>query len=202
MSDLSEAQERAIVKLAPLLKGRGYLAGGIAVALRLHHRTSKDLDFFMPSEDPLTLVEPLAQLPDVQVTSRSEGTLYLEVEGSPVSIIRYRYPLIAKTEKIAMADVDVASVEDLVAMKLSAIASRGALRDFWDLHGLLRARSMSLPDALDLYRRKFQQEDIGHVIRALVYFADADAEPRPENLTAQYWATIKTDLENWVTNLT
>ena len=88
-----------------------------------------------------------------------------------------------------------------VCMKLSAIAGRGARRDFWDLHELLAASHMPLAEALDLYGRKYAHVDRGHVVRSLAYFADADAEPMPKELTALAWEHIKRDFESWVTSL-
>ncbi len=80
---------------------------------------------------------------------------------------------------------------------MSAIAGRGAARDFWDLHELL-ARDRTLEQALGAYQRKFAAEDIGHVVRSLVYFDDAEAEPMPAGLAQPHWARIKTDLRAWV----
>jgi len=78
-------------------------------------------------------------------------------------------------------------------MKLSAIAGRGAAKDFWDLEELLRhgVGGGSLPGMLALFERKYANEDLGHVIRSLAYFGDADAEPLPRGLTPERWAAIK-----------
>jgi hypothetical protein len=83
-------------------------------------------------------------------------------------------------------------------MKLAALADRGAARDFWDLHELLTHERISLPDALELFRRRFPKQDIGHILRALVYFADAEAAPLPTGLDAARWTAIKSDFTSWV----
>ena len=59
----------------------------------------------------------------------------------------------------------------------------------------------SLPSALELFVRKYPGTDRGHVVRALAYFADADAEPMPVELGATAWATIKSDFATWVREL-
>jgi hypothetical protein len=92
----------------------------------------------------------------------------------------------------------LASLDDLSCMKLSAVAGRGARRDFWDLHALLQARGKSLGEVLDAHRRKYVQEDVGHLVRSLVYFVDAEAEPMPTGLTEEHWARIRSDLTTWV----
>lgn len=90
------------------------------------------------------------------------------------------------------------SLDDLASMKLSAISSRGKARDFWDLHEILSHRGQSLADALAAFCRKYTQEDVGHVVRSLVYFGDADAEPLPDGLERERWAEIRRDFEHRV----
>lgn len=196
--ELSAAQAAALRTLAPVLGDEFYLGGGVAIALRLHHRASHDLDLFAPQRDPATLDEPLTQLPHVTVVSRAPGTLHLDVGGVPASLLRYRYPLVGAAEWTTDSPIKLASMDDLICMKLSAIGGRGALRDFWDLHAMLTARDLSLEAALSLFGRKFPNVDPGHIIRALVYFADADREPMPEGLDAAAWSAIKRDFERRV----
>ena len=119
----------------------------------------------------------------------------------PVSISRYQYPLLHPPEHLSGVPIPIASFDDLICMKLSAIAGRGARRDFWDLHAMLTARQGRLREALDAYGRKYTAEDVGHVVRSLVYFADAEAEPRSSGLSDEHWDAIKADLRTWVREL-
>lgn len=199
--ELTEAQVGALRTLAPALRDDFYLAGGVAVALRLHHRTSRDLDLFATERDPNDLESEISKDASIRITARAPGTLHLDVNGVPVSLLRYGYALLAPTEHDDRVPLNVASREDLVCMKLSAIGGRGARRDFWDLHALLVSSALSLPDALDLFAKKYPTVDRGHVIRALAYFGDADAEPMPRELTPATWASMKLDLEQWVRDL-
>jgi hypothetical protein len=179
-----------------VLDPSAYLAGGVAVAMRLRHRLSKDLDVFVSRDD---LVPDPTTLPrGSRVTARAPGTLYVEIGGVPTSVIRYAYPLLAPLERLKGSALALASLEDLGCMKLSAIASRGAMRDFWDLHEILRARDVPLDRALVEYQRKYVSDDVGHVVRSLVYFGDADTAPRPEGLSAEQWKKIKSDFRRWV----
>ena len=197
--DISPAQRQALHTLSALALPSAYLAGGVAVALRLHHRTSRDLDLFVPDGDPAGLAPRLGA--GVRVLSRAEGTLYLDVAGVPASIIRYGYPLLAPAERLEGIEVPVASLDDLECMKLSAIAGRGARRDFWDLHAMLAARDRTLEEALSAFARKYRTDDVGHVVRSLVYFEDAEAEPMPARLTTAHWSRIRADLCAWVVAL-
>jgi hypothetical protein len=198
---ITDAQRDALRRLSPVLPADVYLAGGVAVAVRIGHRRSRDLDFFTQTTNPESLVDVLAQLPDVSVTTRQHGTLHLVVGGVPVSIIRNAYPLLEPAERLADLDFAAASAADLTAMKIHAVAGRGARRDFWDLHELLRTRGVSLADALSEHARRYAIDDLGHVVRSLVYFGDAEAEPMPEGLTDAAWQHIRQDFARWVAAL-
>lgn len=55
-------------------------------------------------------------------------------------------------------------------------------------------RKPTLDEALDAYRRRYGvgESDIYHVLRALTYFADAEADELfPLGLTASGWEAIK-----------
>ncbi len=196
MNGITGAQKAALQRLASALEPGTYLAGGVAAALALEHRTSLDLDLFVPADfDEDRLAERLAAtVPGVRIVGRARGTLHLELLGVPTSILSYRYPDLAPPTARGDLPVPVVSAEDLVCMKLSAIAGRGAAKDFWDLDLLLEHGTAggSLALALHLFEKKFgASEDMGHVVRSLAYFGDADAAPLPLGLSASAWQDVK-----------
>jgi hypothetical protein len=195
MNGITDEQKASLERLAPALEPGTYLAGGVAVALRLKHRTSLDIDLFVPADfDAERLAERLAAVvPEATVVGRGPGTLHLELRGVPTSILSYRYPSLIAPAGYADLPVPVASAEDLVCMKLSAIAGRGAAKDFWDLDALLEhgVAAGSLESALRLFTKKYRSEDVGHVVRSLAYFGDADAAPLPRGLDPKAWIEIK-----------
>ncbi len=85
-------------------------------------------------------------------------------------------------------------------MKLSAIASRGMRKDFVDMHHLI-THFRPLEAYLELYTKKYATHDVGHVVRSLVYFADADAEPDIEMRHPLDWPRLKADFGKWVNAL-
>jgi hypothetical protein len=90
--------------------------------------------------------------------------------------------------------VKVAGLRDLAAMKLAAIAKRGVRRDYWDLYAILTRTKLSLESVCDDYLRKFgvSEADLYHVLRALTWFEDAEADRRlPRGLTAKKWRDIR-----------
>lgn len=201
MADLihiSAEQRDALGKLASVLPSDAYLAGGIAVSARLGHRTSLDLDVFMTTSDPASSIDALAAIEDARIVTRAPGTVHVEVDEVPGSLLRYPYPLLCPVERVPGLALPAASVVDLTAMKLSAIAGRGTAKDFWDLHALLRHRGIGLFGALEEFERKFAAEDLGSVVRSLAYFGDAEASPLPLGLTQQHWMAIKADVRRWV----
>jgi hypothetical protein len=180
---------------AALIETDFYLAGGTALALLEGHRVSLDLDFFSPSfADPEAMQTVLTEThPDAVVTSISPRTLYLQIHGTTVSLFGYAYPLIAAPLRPGPSLLPLASREDIAAMKLAAIASRGSRKDFIDLW-LLASRYWPLSDCLELYRKKYAARDIGHVVRSLTYFDDADEEPPLRLLIKVDWEEMKRDL--------
>ena len=194
---ISPAQRDALAKLAPALTGDVYVGGGVGFAAYLGHRRSNDIDLFS-SADPTRLRSRLERIAGVVITSEAAGTLYVTVDGLPVSLIEYDYPLLAPPEVVAGLPVAVASRDDLACMKLSAIAKRGLARDFWDLHALIASTGRTLADYLAAFRRKHPRVDAAHVVRSLGYFGDAEAAPLPEGLSASRWAQIRRDFEAWV----
>ena len=87
----------------------------------------------------------------------------------------------------------MASIEDIIAMKLDVVARGGRKKDFWDLHEL--STSHSVTEMLDLYEKRYpynySREDI---LRGFTNFDKADAEPDPMCLFHKDWDVIKRDL--------
>lgn len=203
---LTSAQREALSLVAAHLPSGAYLAGGVAVAQALQHRQSVDLDFFVPHEFAVEqLQEELAvSVSSARITSASRATLYLEVEGVPVSVIWYRYPLLDPPVVDPVLRVPIATLNDLVAMKLLAIGNRGAAKDFWDLDAMLThgAANDSMQDALALFERKFVSSDTAHIVRSLAYFDEADVAPLPAGMSPSEWTALKARMRARVRDLT
>lgn len=179
-----------------------YLAGGTALALRIGHRFSVDLDLFSPT---LRNVDPLIALvlevvPGFAVTSTAPHTLYGTLEGVQISFFGYAYPCLEPPERPEPGLLPIATIEDIAAMKLAAIASRGSRKDFVDLWFLIRS-GLPLAEAVRLFERKYAAIDVGHVVRSMTYFDDADLEPELRMLRPASWARVKDDMRSWVEDL-
>jgi hypothetical protein len=185
-----------------LAGGDFYLAGGTALALLEGHRISADLDFFAPKlGDPDALARRIATRGmDIQVISTASETLYVQAGMVEASFIGSPFPLLAPPAEPAHGLLPLASPEDIAAMKLAAAASRGCRKDFVDLWVLITC-GKSLKEHLEGFQKKYEARDIGHVVRSLVFFDDADREPPLRLLAPIDWERVKEDFKKWVAQL-
>jgi len=203
---ISNQQQAVLRELGSTATEHGfYLAGGTAMALHLGHRRSVDLDWFSqdrgPLSDPMQWAQQLRKS-GIGLTTEAidEATLHASVHGVRVSFLEYRYPLLQSRVFWEEYDTNLAPLDDLACMKLSAVAQRGAKKDFLDLYALIREHR-SLPALVDRYRQKYDTDDVAHLLYALVYFDDADAERMPVLLWDVDWATIKKNIRTWVRDI-
>lgn len=200
---LPPAVAEAFRRVSTTLSGTDfYLAGGTALALRLGHRESDDRAFFSAQLEDVSGLQArlLGALPGLAVTSAAPRTLYSLVGGVQVSFFGYRYPALARPDEPAPGVLPLAGVADIAAMKLAAIASRGSRKDFVELWFILQ-QGITLEQTLDWFRRMYAMSDLGHVVRALVYFDDADAQPELRLLRPAAWVDVKGSLRRAVERL-
>jgi predicted nucleotidyltransferase component of viral defense system len=177
-----------------------YLAGGTALAIHLSHRISVDLDWFTPNSfaDGMILAQSLRNSNiDLDIEQVSSGTLHGSVKGVRVSFLQYQYPLLKPLAQWNEMSCPLASLEDLACMKLSAIAQRGARKDFCDIYTLGK-KAFSLSQMLGFYQKKFGIKDIGSVLYGLVYFDDAESERMPRMLLDVSWREVRNTILSWV----
>jgi len=196
---LSADQRSALLALAPTVGQGFYLAGGTGLCLRLAHRRSHDIDLFR--EEPFDAERTLADLRALGVKAEqpeaTPGTLSFEVNGVPTSLMAFPYPTIHSPE--VAAGVAVASLEDIAAMKVEAISSRGARKDFVDLYFICKD-GLTLAGAVAAFERRFSRAnpDVGHRLKALVYFDDAEREPDLVLLKDAPWSAVRRFFEDEV----
>jgi predicted nucleotidyltransferase component of viral defense system len=177
-----------------------YLAGGTALAIHLSHRISVDLDWFTPDafQDGMMLAQSLRNSDvELEIEQVSPGTLHGSVKGVRVTFLQYQYPLLKPLEQWDEMNCPLASLEDLACMKLSAVAQRGARKDFCDIYALGK-KAFSLSQMLGFYQKKFSIRDIGSVLYGLAYFDDAESERMPRMLWDVTWRKIRNTILGWV----
>ncbi|HTI92090.1 MAG TPA: nucleotidyl transferase AbiEii/AbiGii toxin family protein [Puia sp.] len=93
--------------------------------------------------------------------------------------------------------LSMATVDDIVAMKMDVISRGGRKKDFWDLHELLK--DYSLQEMLLLHKRRAEfTHDEAEIRKNLLDFTKADEEYDPICLRGKYWEFIKEDFEELI----
>lgn len=175
-----------------------YLAGGTALALQIGHRKSIDLDFFISQEfDTESLFFSLKKLYKTEIIIKTAGSLTAIINDVNVSFIKYDYPLLNPI--IRTDDINVISIKDIGAMKLSAIANRGAKKDFYDIYFLIK--KVGLEGLFECFDKKFNQSQHFQALKSLTYFADADEEPNPVLIKKVGWNNVKDFIKKSVREL-
>lgn len=167
------------------------LAGGTALALQKGHRISIDADFFAAQPFNHSLV--------VQAI---ESYLY---PNKPSDVRTYPFGFFCsindiKTdfmywgdafidEAIQIDGIRMTTPLEIFAMKLNAVTSRKAKKDFIDISLLLQ--TISLSSALDAFKKKYPYNDIASVLKSLVYFEEAEKDADPKMLLPLSWDSAK-----------
>ena len=189
---LSESAQTALAVLGKSkILSKCYLAGGSALALCLGHRKSFDFDFYTRSNfSAENIAVALSKIGKFETTLLEPPHTLLGIfNGVRFSLFLYDYPLIGITTNYQT--VTVAGLQDIAAMKLSAIAGRATKRDYVDIYVI--SQSISLEQQLEWYHKKFYK--LGNnpyvIIKALGYFEDAEDDNMPIMITKISWEEIK-----------
>ncbi len=171
---------------------RFYLAGGTALSLQIGHRLSIDLDFFSPTEDIPTirtgLEYALAPFHGVLADS-SWGNLVYLAKGVRVGFYGYGFPLVAPMVEIEK--IRLASIEDIALMKLDAMLSRAARKDFYDIYFI--CKNIPLKQLFKKADQKYPsvRDFETQATKRLVYFENAENESEPSLIESVSWQTVK-----------
>lgn len=189
---IAKQTKQVLLKLAKvdLVRQRFYLAGGTGLALQLDHRLSVDLDWFtfdFPKMESL-----ISELGKIQVIGQDKNSLDCVIDGVKVSFLEYKYGLLAKLKDYEK--VKLASSRDILAMKLSAIMSRGSKKDFIDVY--IGLKKYDINEQIKSFMEKFKGVDYSmiHLKKSLIYFMDADKEPMPKMIEDLNWDEVKQTL--------
>lgn len=85
-----------------------------------------------------------------------------------------------------------ASIPDLVALKLNALAGRGAKKDFWDLHELWN--HFSFNEMIAYYHDHYPQNSYMMIAKSITYFKEAETDDDPFSFREISWEKIKKDI--------
>lgn len=200
---LNRNQKKILKNVSFLKEYKIYLAGGTALALHFGHRTSQDLDFYTPKHfNPQTVYKTFKQIfkkEEISEPDISEDTLKFKLNISDLSFFRYPYSLIRPLN--SWKSVELASLEDIIAMKIEAIITRGLKRDFVDIYFAIK--KYGLKKILEFYKEKYPEAFNEYkCILALTYFEDAEKREQGRKRIYLYdnieWKSIKEYIEKEV----
>jgi hypothetical protein len=195
---LAPGTARAWRALAPVLPKELYLGGGTAVAVYLHHRESRDLDFFFHggAVDLQAVAKKLSNARRFAVTHEGAGTLrglfgdtnvefFHADEGRPQHLLE---------EPETVGALRVAGLKDLMAMKLGAIGGRGEMRDYFDIKTIEEQAGLTVEDGIALFLERYDlsagSEALRHIVGALGFLDDLeedDALPIGKDELTDWW---------------
>lgn len=184
------------------------LVGGTALSLQIGHRESIDIDLFSDINygdiDFDQIDYSLRQRFNYVATSTMPpalGKAYFIGEDKEHSVkldVFYTDPFIQPF--IVIDTIRMASIEEIIAMKMDVIQRGGRKKDFWDLHELLT--QFSIPQMITLHEKRYPySHDNNTMIKNLTNFEYADDDLNPICLRGKYWEFIKDDFNKFVIRL-
>ncbi|MFH1226103.1 MAG: nucleotidyl transferase AbiEii/AbiGii toxin family protein [bacterium] len=176
-----------------LKKSKWYLAGGTALALQTGNRRSFDLDFFTEAAnfDTKQLIKKFSGNQVWHTDIEDTNTIYGQFFGAKVSFIAYPF-FIPKQEPVWYGNIRVLAPIDIAVMKITAISQRGRKRDFFDIYWCAK-NVEPLKDIIKRLKIQYPSvaHDYHHILKSLVYFADAEKDPAPTIYFNANWRQVK-----------
>jgi len=180
------------------------LVGGTALSLYLGHRMSIDIDLFtdapyrsvnFDSIEKFLLGKYKFVTGDFGGTS-GMGKSYLigHDQDNQIKLDLYYAMDPFFQNYLVRDDIRMATIEEIIAMKVDVILRGGRKKDYWDLHELLE--TYTVDQMIDLHRKRFEwTHDRGKIHTNFQNFSHADLDFDPICLKSKEWIFIKEDFE-------
>ncbi len=149
-----------------------YLVGGTALALKLGHRESIDIDLFNTGDfDAVKLAAHLEKQYNALIRRQKSNYVSGSIFDVDFDLISHKYPAVKQIETIQ--GIRMMSLEDIAAMKINAIVHSGQrIKDFIDIHYLLQ--EFEYNDIMEFYCSKYPNVDRTQARNSLLYHNDID----------------------------
>ena len=182
------------------------LVGGTSLSLQLGHRISVDIDLFsdLPYgeidfdkiEKTLAKYYPYVYSSKIDIIGFGKSYFVGENESNCIKLdIYYSDKFIQKP--LVIDGIRMATIEEIIAMKIDVISRNGRKKDFWDLHELMK--NYSLADMIKLHEQRYPFTHDQELIKEkLINFKNADDDFDPICLKHKYWEVIKLDFLDFV----
>ncbi|HOX73424.1 MAG TPA: nucleotidyl transferase AbiEii/AbiGii toxin family protein [Bacteroidales bacterium] len=178
------------------------LIGGTALSLYRGHRESADIDLF--SDAPYDSINFAAIDTFLHNTYSYVDTTNVSIVGMGKSYFVGRskndcvkLDLFSTDrfiqEKVLIKGIRLATVDEIVAMKIDVISSGGRKKDFWDIHELKDEYSYERMIALHKQRYPYTHDE-NQIRKNFTDFKNADDDFDPVCLKGKHWEIIKLDI--------
>ncbi len=188
---LQESTKLVLDKISKLdVLNKFYLTGGTALALQIGHRESEDLDFFSETSfKPEFIQSELETIGSLENVEISKGTLNCFVDNVKLQFLYYPYLLLEP--KMELQNIQISSKLDIACTKLITISARGSKKDFIDIYFLLNEYDLLF--LFEKLKEKYPKTNYNetHILKSLLYFADADNQPSPKMYKNIRWEEVK-----------
>ncbi len=185
------------------------LVGGTALSLYRGHRESVDIDLF---------TDALYDSIDFDAIDAFLHKTYPYVDSNEYKVIGMGKPYYVGENKndcikldlfytddfiqdIQLIDgIRLATLEEIIAMKIDVISRVGRKKDFWDIHELMH--NYSITQMLSLHEKRYHySHDHALIINNFSNFSNADEDFDPICLKNKHWEIIKLDMIDFVKEL-
>jgi predicted nucleotidyltransferase component of viral defense system len=182
------------------------LVGGTALSLYLGHRKSVDIDLFTDQAYGSIdfqaihnfLKRKFAYVESLDMNLIGMGKSYYIGTSAQRCIKLDLYYTDSYIDDPVFCDgIRLASIDEIVAMKLDVVQRGGRKKDFWDIHEL--TNTYSFKHMLELHQKRYPNtHDKKTLKKNFIQFELADDDFDPICLRHKYWEIIKLDLTDFV----
>lgn len=161
----------------PVLKDF-FLVGGTGLALQIGHRRSDDIDLFCQNDFEVNLIQQeLESGYGFRTDFSAKNTLKGSVAGIKVDLLAHTYKMIRPV--ITVSTIRLASIDDISAMKINAIANDGTRpKDFIDVYFLLE--EIDIHHIFQNFSEKYELRSSFHALKSLQYFDEVNLDEWPD----------------------
>lgn len=189
-----------LMQAAPFAEFR--LVGGTALSLYQGHRMSVDIDLFTDADYDTVDFEAIdtylrKTFPYVDTNNFAEigfGKSYYIGKSEEACIkldLFYTDPFM--DDCVVIDNIRMATVEEIIAMKMEIISKAGRKKDFWDIHEL--KDDYSIATMLALHEKRYPyNHNRALLITNFTNFSEADNDFEPDCIRGKHWELIKLDL--------
>lgn len=203
-STVTELLRSTLIKLMAAKEFKDFrLVGGTALSLQLGHRVSVDIDLFSDCdygsidfeaiESYLIMNFPyIDYFSDIPTGMGKSYLIGVNKDNAVKLDVFYSDKFIQPIYEFE--GIRMATIPEILAMKLDVIQRIGRKKDFWDLHELLPL--FILEDMLLLHEQRYPfSHNRKLILENLTNFSLADEEFDPICLRGKYWEFIKEDFD-------